>query len=146
MDTLTKEQRARCMSRVRGKDTTPELIVRRALHGMGFRYGLHSKRLPGKPDIVLTRHRRVVFVHGCFWHGHRGCRKARRSPAALPVTHGQHSLGATAPVASTEAHCRALWSMAATSRPAGGRLRSSGVLQVEVLGDSLDHAPPGDRR
>jgi DNA mismatch endonuclease, patch repair protein len=60
------------MSRIRGRDTTPEMTVRRLLHGTGFRYRLHSASLPGRPDIVLTRHRAVVFVHGCFWHGH-GC-------------------------------------------------------------------------
>lgn len=78
MDTLTREQRAKCMSRVRGKDTKPEMVVRRIIHGMGFRYALHSKALPGKPDIVLTRHRKVVFVHGCFWHGHSGCKRSAR--------------------------------------------------------------------
>lgn len=58
------------MSSIRGKDTKPELAIRRALHARGFRYSLHGKGLPGRPDIVLRKHRAVIFVHGCFWHGH----------------------------------------------------------------------------
>lgn len=61
------------MSRIRGKDSKPELIVRRFLHSNGVRYRLHDKRLPGKPDIVLRKYKTVVFVNGCFWHGHDGC-------------------------------------------------------------------------
>ena len=62
------------MSRIKGKDTKPEMIVRRFLHSAGFRYRLHVKNLPGRPDIVLPKYKTVVFVHGCFWHGHEGCR------------------------------------------------------------------------
>jgi len=64
------------MSRIRGKDTKPEVRVRSALHRMGYRFRLHSRNLPGKPDIVLPKHATVVFVHGCFWHRHPGCRFA----------------------------------------------------------------------
>ena len=64
------------MSRIKGKDTGPEKIVRSLLHRMGYRFRLHGKTLPGRPDIVLSRHRAVVFVHGCFWHRHRGCKDA----------------------------------------------------------------------
>jgi len=64
------------MSRVRGKNTSPELKVRRAAHGMGLRFRLHRRDLPGTPDLVFPRLRTVVFVHGCFWHRHHGCRKA----------------------------------------------------------------------
>ncbi|MER9655241.1 very short patch repair endonuclease [Mesorhizobium sp. M0152] len=64
------------MSRIRGKDTTPELIVRRLLHRLGYRYRLHHPRMPGKPDLVLKSRRKIVFIHGCFWHRHAGCRKA----------------------------------------------------------------------
>ena len=70
MDVLTPEQRRLNMSRIRGKDTAPEMIIRRALHARGFRYRLHDKRLPGKPDLVFPKHRAVIFIHGCFWHGH----------------------------------------------------------------------------
>jgi len=64
------------MSRIRSKDTKPELIVRSLLHRMGFRFRLHRKDLPGKPDIVLPKYKTVIFVHGCFWHGHKGCRRS----------------------------------------------------------------------
>ena len=80
MDRMTPEQRHRCMSRIRSKDTGPEWVVRRMVHAMGFRYRLHTKKLPGKPDIVLPRHRKVILIHGCFWHAH-GCETARRPPA-----------------------------------------------------------------
>lgn len=76
MDRLTVIRRSWLMSRVRGENTTPELTVRRYLHALGFRYRLHVKELPGKPDIVLPKYRTVVFVHGCFWHRHRRCRYA----------------------------------------------------------------------
>ena len=73
MDTLTKATRSWNMSRIHACDTKPELSVRSLLHKCGFRFRLHSKKLPGKPDIVLPRHGCVIFVHGCFWHRHRGC-------------------------------------------------------------------------
>ena len=76
MDRLTRERRSWNMSRVRARDTKPELLVRSVLHRLGFRFTLHAHRLPGRPDIVLPRHRTVVLVHGCFWHRHHGCRFA----------------------------------------------------------------------
>lgn len=69
-DSLTPEQRYKCMSHIRGKDTKPELIVRKYLFAHGYRYRLHEKRLPGKPDIVLKRLHTVILINGCFWHGH----------------------------------------------------------------------------
>ena len=78
MDRVTPAQRSRNMSRVRGKDTGPELAVRRLAHRLGFRFRLHRKDLPGRPDLVFAKHRLVVFVHGCFWHRHEGCRRATR--------------------------------------------------------------------
>lgn len=74
MDKLTKEQRHRCMSLIRIKDTKPEILVRRFLFSQGFRYRLNHPRLPGHPDIVLRKYKTVIFVNGCFWHGHEGCR------------------------------------------------------------------------
>lgn len=74
MDKLTKEQRHRCMASIRGKDTKPEILVRRFLFSRGFRYRLNHPRLPGHPDIVLRKYRTVIFVNGCFWHGHEGCK------------------------------------------------------------------------
>jgi DNA mismatch endonuclease (patch repair protein) len=80
MDVLTREQRSRCMSAIRGKHTKPELLVRLALRTMGFRYRLHPGGLSGKPDIVFSKQRVAVFVHGCFWHSHR-CRYGSVTPA-----------------------------------------------------------------
>jgi DNA mismatch endonuclease (patch repair protein) len=74
MDPLSPQQRSERMSRVRHKDTEPELVVRRLVHGLGYRYRLHAARLPGKPDLVFAARQRVIFVHGCFWHQHRPCR------------------------------------------------------------------------
>jgi DNA mismatch endonuclease (patch repair protein) len=79
-DVLTPEQRSYNMSRIRGAHTQPELRVRKLLHGLGFRYRLHRKTLPGKPDIVFVRARAVLFVHGCFWHMHR-CKYGKPAPA-----------------------------------------------------------------
>ena len=73
-DVHTKEVRSYNMSQIRSKNTKPELVVRKYLFAKGFRYRLHSKDLPGKPDIVLPKYRTVIFVHGCFWHGHEGCK------------------------------------------------------------------------
>ena len=75
-DVHTPAQRSYNMSRIKGKDTKPEMLVRRFLHSHGFRYKLHDKTLPGKPDIVLPKYKTVIFVHGCFWHGHEGCKYA----------------------------------------------------------------------
>jgi len=74
MDRISKERRSWNMSRISGVDTAPERFVRSLLHGMGFRFRLHDKALPGKPDIVLKKHRTLIFVHGCFWHRHEACR------------------------------------------------------------------------
>lgn len=76
MDTLSEEQRSWNMSRIRSKDTKPERTVRSLLHSMGFRFRLHVASLPGTPDIVLPRYKTVIFVHGCFWHHHPGCKYA----------------------------------------------------------------------
>lgn len=69
-DIVTPKVRSRMMSGIRGKNTKPELIVRKALHRLGFRYRLHDRSLPGRPDLVLPKYQAVIFVHGCFWHGH----------------------------------------------------------------------------
>jgi len=76
MDRISKERRSWNMSRIRSKDTKPELLVRSLLHRNGFRFRLHRRDLPGTPDIVLPKYKTVIFVHGCFWHRHRGCRFA----------------------------------------------------------------------
>lgn len=82
-DTMTPEQRHRCMAAIKSNDTKPEMLVRRYLHALGYRYGLHNKKLPGSPDIVLRRLRTVIFINGCFWHGHDNC-KYYRLPKTNP--------------------------------------------------------------
>ena len=81
-DVYTQEKRSAIMSRIRAKNTKPEVFVRKLLFARGFRFRIHRKDLPGKPDVVLPKWRTVVFVHGCFWHAHEGCRRA-----AKPATH-----------------------------------------------------------
>ena len=78
-DVFTPEDRARVMRAVKGKDTKPEMIVRRLAHALGYRFRLHRKDLPGKPDLVFPGRRKVIFVHGCFWHGHE-CARGSRQP------------------------------------------------------------------
>ena len=80
-DIFSKSKRSYIMSKISGKETKPEILVRKYLFAHGFRYRKNAKDLPGKPDIVLPKYKTVIFVNGCFWHGHRNCKKA-----ALPVT------------------------------------------------------------
>ena len=80
MDTLTPVERSERMSRVRSKDTKPELIVRHLVHRMGYRYRLHVSHLPGKPDMVFPKLRKIIFVHGCFWHRHNSSCALTRWP------------------------------------------------------------------
>lgn len=83
-DNHSKHQRSHNMSRIRSRDSRPELAVRSLIHRMGYRFRLHDKRLPGKPDIVLPRHRKIVLVHGCFWHLHN-CKRGNVSPKTNEV-------------------------------------------------------------
>lgn len=78
-DVLTPEQRSRCMSRIRGKNTSPEKVVRGLAYSLGYRYRLHDRRLPGTPDLVFRGRRKIIFVHGCFWHMH-DCRYGKVRP------------------------------------------------------------------
>lgn len=80
MDNMSPDRRSEVMARIGGKNTKPEILVRRVLHAMGYRFRLHRKDLPGKPDIVLPKYRTVVFVHGCFWHGCQKCDRGTRKP------------------------------------------------------------------
>ena len=84
MDTLDPRQRSARMALVRGKNTKPELLVRRLVHGFGYRYRLHRRDLPGTPDLVFPGRGKIIFVHGCFWHRHKGCALAR-----LPKSRGE---------------------------------------------------------
>jgi DNA mismatch endonuclease (patch repair protein) len=83
MDIFTKEKRSAIMAQVKGRDTGPELIVRTLLHELGYRFRLYRRDLPGNPDITLPRYRKVIFVHGCFWHGHKRCPRAARPTANI---------------------------------------------------------------
>jgi DNA mismatch endonuclease (patch repair protein) len=78
VDIFDKSKRSWIMSHVKGKDTKPEILVRSIVHRLGFRFRKHKSDLPGKPDIVLVKHRKVFFVHGCFWHGHKMCSRSSR--------------------------------------------------------------------
>ena len=77
-DKLNTQQRHHCMSRIRGKDTKPEILVRKGLHARGFRFRLQDRNLPGRPDIVLPKYGVAIMVNGCFWHSHRGCQYATK--------------------------------------------------------------------
>lgn len=77
-DIFTPQERSAIMARIKSRDTKPELLVRSLLHRMGYRFRLQRRDLPGRPDIVLPKHKAVVFIHGCFWHGHTGCARAKR--------------------------------------------------------------------
>ena len=81
MDIYTEKKRSEIMSLIRGKDTKPELIVRRLVYSMGYRYRLHVRSLPGNPDLVFLNRRKVIFVHGCFWHRHN-CKRGQSMPAS----------------------------------------------------------------
>lgn len=82
-DIVDQQTRSRMMAGIRGQNTKPELIVRKALHARGFRFRIHTAKILGRPDIALPRYRAVIFVHGCFWHRHEGCRYAT-SPSTRP--------------------------------------------------------------
>jgi DNA mismatch endonuclease (patch repair protein) len=84
MDRISKERRSWNMSRIRSKNTRPEVLVRSILHRSGYRFRLHARELPGRPDIVLPKWKTVIFVHGCFWHRHRGCRFAYSPKSKKP--------------------------------------------------------------
>ena len=77
-DVFSRKKRSWIMARISGSNTKPEIVVRKILYGLGFRYRLNVRKLPGTPDIVLSKHNKVVFVHGCFWHGHKGCKRSKR--------------------------------------------------------------------
>lgn len=83
MDTLSPLERSQRMARVKSKGTKPEMLVRRLVFSMGYRYRLHGSRLPGHPDMVFKGRRKVIFVHGCFWHRHEGCKLARLPKSRL---------------------------------------------------------------
>lgn len=115
MDRLTKEQRHRCMSAIRGKNTKPEIVVRKFLFGRGFRYRLNYPRLPGHPDIVLRKYRTAIFVNGCFWHGHDNCKYYRLPKTNVDFLHKKvernkkRDIEEQRQLASMGWHCITIW-------------------------------------
>ena len=89
-DVMTPEQRSRCMAAIKGKDTKPEMIVRKYLFSRGLRYRVNNRKLPGSPDIVLKKYKTVVFIDGCFWHGHEECKYSR--PPKSNVNFWRHKI------------------------------------------------------
>lgn len=111
-DIVDKETRSRMMSGIRGKDTKPEMMLRRALHARGFRYRLHGKGLPGRPDLILAKHRAVIFVHGCFWHHHKGCRYATTPSTRVEFWQGKFKNNAKRDRAAWDALAAGGWRVA----------------------------------
>jgi DNA mismatch endonuclease (patch repair protein) len=109
-DTRTPEQRSRIMRAVGTKDTGPEMIVRRLLHRLGYRFSLHRSDLPGSPDIVLSKYRKIIFVHGCFWHGHL-CRKGQLPKSKIDYWSKKICANRTRDRKHTAALRRAGWSV-----------------------------------
>jgi DNA mismatch endonuclease (patch repair protein) len=134
VDVLTPEQRRLNMSRIRGRDTKPEILVRRALHARGYRFRLHRKDLPGRPDIVLPRHRVAIFVHGCFWHNH-GCRYSKVPATRTSFWNAKlHGNKARDDAAVRELH-RAAWHVVTIWECA---LRGPAHLPIDELCDHLE--------
>ena len=138
-DKLTPQQRSQCMSRIRGKDTKPEILVRKGLYARGFRFRLQDRKLPGRPDIVLPKYGVAIMVNGCFWHGHKGCRYATKPKSNVEfwqskIQRNQHRDEVTS--AHLEAlgwHVITIWEC---------ELRSADALQsrLDVLADEIRNA------
>ena len=113
VDFVSREKRGNIMRGSRSKDTRPELAIRQALHGLGYRYRLHSKDLPGKPDIVFPKRKKAVFVHGCFWHQHDddGCKITRKPSSNSAFWDGKFSRNQARDAANLEALQDAGWSV-----------------------------------
>ena len=134
VDVHSPAVRTKNMRAIRSKNTTPELLVRHGLHAKGFRYGLHCRDLPGKPDLVLRKYRTLIYVHGCFWHGHAGCKFFK-----LPTTRpdfwrdkiGQNILNDRKALQKNRV---ALWRIAVVWECA---LKPKNLVQLELLINSL---------
>ena len=113
-DTVSKERRSEIMSHIKSKDTSIELIVRRKLHSLGYRYKIHCKGLPGKPDMVFTKKRIAIFIHGCFWHGHdTGCRYSHKSQTRKEYWDSKISKTQQRDVEHTKTLCENGWKVVA---------------------------------
>lgn len=113
MDTLSTTERSERMARIHGRDTKPEMVVRRLLHAMGYRYRLHRDDLPGKPDIVFGKRKKAIFIHGCFWHRHDdpACRLARLPKSRLEFWGPKLSANAERDLLKQEALKRLGWNV-----------------------------------
>lgn len=108
-DTLSREQRSSIMSRIRSKDTGPELAVRTLVHRMGYRFRIHRRDLPGSPDLVFPSRRKVIFVHGCFWHRHRKCVLSRIPKSRVDFWTAKLNANAERDIANIQTLGRADW-------------------------------------
>lgn len=135
-DVLTPEQRRRNMRGIRGRDTKPEMRLRRTLHANGYRYRLHSRDLPGKPDLVLPRFSAVVFVHGCFWHRHHGCRYATTPSTRVEFWESKFQANVARDIANHEALIKRGWRVA-TIWECALRKQEQVVKVVEKISDWL---------
>ena len=124
-DIVDKKTRSRMMAGIKGKNTKPELVLRRALHARGFRFRLHGKEFPGRPDLVFPKHGAVIFVHGCFWHRHSNCRYATNPSTRMEFWQGKFD----ANVAIKWLSCR--W--AGELRPCGSVLSVPQLLRMRPL-------------
>lgn len=111
VDRITPEHRSWNMSRIRNRDTKPELIVRSLLHRMGYRFRIHRKDLPGKPDIVLPKYRTVIFVHGCFWHRHSNCRFAYNPKSRIEFWNNKFSANVIRDTTTRSILCALGWNV-----------------------------------
>ena len=108
-DNLRPEQRRRTMARVKSTDTKPEIVVRRLAHSLGFRFRLHRRDLPGKPDLTFPKLKKVIFVHGCFWHGHDGCPASDRPASNTDYWNRKLDRNKQRDAANLEALAKAGW-------------------------------------
>jgi DNA mismatch endonuclease (patch repair protein) len=144
MDVVDAATRSRMMSGIRSKNTKPEMTVRKYLHAKGFRYRLHTKALPGSPDLVLPKHKVAIFVHGCFWHRHLGCRYATTPSSNVDTWRQKFSVNVARDRQKEAALEAAGWRVIVVwecelRRTAGSRMES---LCAEILSASLDLPSP----
>jgi DNA mismatch endonuclease (patch repair protein) len=111
VDHVDSAKRSLIMAAVHSKDTKPELVVRKIVYGLGYRYRLHSKKLPGKPDLVFAGKRKAIFVHGCFWHRHRGCRYATSPKTRIEFWQSKFQANVVRDKQTTEELKRLGWSV-----------------------------------
>ena len=138
-DKLTLSQRSHCMSRIRSKNTKPEILVRKGLHARGFRFRLHNKKLPGSPDVVLPKYGVAIMVNGCFWHGHKGCQYATSPKTNVEFWETKMSRNRHRDEV-TEAHLQALGWHVITIWECELRGTSSAVLRLNLLAEEIIEA------